>query len=68
MKCIKCKTVNVHNANYCKNCAYEFSKQEQKAAEKWTFIGIIKRMENFKEKVFAWLLKRKAARLILALI
>ena len=57
MKCIKCKTVNVHNANYCKNCAYEFSKQEQEAAEKWTFIGIIKRMENFKEKVsFGWLL------------
>lgn len=56
MKCIKCRTVNVHNANYCKKCAYEFSEKEQEAAEKWTFIGIIKRFEKFKEKVtFGWL-------------
>lgn len=56
MRCIKCRTVNIHNANYCKKCAYEFSEKEQLAAEKWTFIGIIKRLENFKEKVtFGWL-------------
>ena len=56
MKCIKCKTDNVHNANFCMKCAYEFSEKEQEAAEKWTFIGIIKRFEKFKEKVtFGWL-------------
>lgn len=56
MKCIKCKTVNVHNANYCKKCANQFSEKEQEAAEKWTFIGIVKRLENFKEKItFGWL-------------
>ena len=51
MKCIKCRTVNVHNANYCKKCAYEFSEKEQEAAEKWTFIGIIKRIEKIKANV-----------------
>lgn len=57
MKCIKCKTINVHNANYCKKCANQFSEIEQAAAEKWTIIGIIKRLENLKEKVtFGWLL------------
>lgn len=56
MKCIKCGTKNVHNANYCKKCAYEFSIEEQKAAEKWTFIGVIKRVEDLKEKItFGWL-------------
>ncbi len=56
MKCIKCGTKNVHNANYCKKCAYEFSLNEQKAAEKWTFIGIVKRIEEVKEKVtFGWI-------------
>ena len=48
--------VNIHNDNYCKKCAYEFSEKEQLVAEKWTIIGIIKRLENFKEKVtFGWL-------------
>ena len=42
MKCIKCRTVNIHNANYCKKCAYQFSENEQKAAEKWTFVGFLK--------------------------
>lgn len=57
MKCIKCRTINVHNANYCKKCAYKFSKQEQEAAEKWTFIGMLKRYEKFKKNIkFGWLL------------
>ena len=57
MKCIKCKTINVHNANYCKECAYKFSEKEQEAAEKWTFIGILKRYEKFKKNIkFGWLL------------
>ena len=57
MKCIKCKTVNVHNANYCKECAYKFSEKEQEAAEKWTFIGMLKRYEKFKKNIkFGWLL------------
>ena len=51
MKCIKCRTVNVHNANYCKKCAYEFSSQEQEAAEKRTFIGFLKRIDKIKSNV-----------------
>ncbi len=61
MKCIKCRTVNVHNANFCMNCSYKFSEREQESAEKWTFIGIIKRIEKFKESVsFGWLLDHLA--------
>ncbi len=57
MKCIKCKTDNVHNANFCMKCAYEFSEKEQFAAEKWTVVGILKRIDNLKEKLsFGWLL------------
>ncbi len=51
MKCIKCRTVNVHNANYCKKCAYKFSKKEQQAAEKWTLVGFIKRLEKIKKVI-----------------
>lgn len=46
MKCIKCETKNITKANYCKNCAYEFSKEEQKAARRKTFIGKIEILEN----------------------
>lgn len=52
MKCIKCKTVNVHNANYCKKCAYHFSEIEQEAAEKRTFIGFLKKIEKIKKNIF----------------
>ena len=56
MKCIKCGTKNIHNANFCKKCAYEFSLAEQKAAEKWTIIGMVKRIEDFKDKIsFSWI-------------
>ncbi len=51
MKCIKCKTDNVHNANYCKKCAYHFSEEEQKAAESITFVGYLKKFENIKKKI-----------------
>lgn len=51
MKCIKCKTVNVHNANYCKKCAYHFSEAEQKAAEKWTIVGLFKLLEKVKKVI-----------------
>lgn len=51
MKCIKCRTVNVHNANYCKKCAYHFSEDEQKAAEKLTFVGFLKGIEKIKKYV-----------------
>ena len=51
MKCIKCRTNNVHNANYCKKCAYKFSEEEQKAAEKWTFVGFLKFFEKVKKYV-----------------
>ncbi len=51
MKCIKCKTDNVHNANYCKKCAYEFSEKEQEAAESKTFVGFLKKLEKIKDVV-----------------
>lgn len=51
MKCIKCRTVNIHNANYCKKCAYQFSENEQKAAEKWTFVGFLKFLEKIKKYI-----------------
>lgn len=51
MKCIKCRTNNVHNANYCKNCSYHFSKMEQNAAEKKTFVGLLKKIEKIKKIV-----------------
>jgi len=46
MKCIKCGTKNITKANYCKHCAYKFSKEEQKAARRKTFIGKIEILEN----------------------
>ena len=69
MKCIKCGTKNVHNANYCKKCAYEFSLVEQKAAEKWTLIGIVKRIEDLKEKItFGWLFDNLIFKIIFVLV
>ncbi len=46
MKCIKCRTKNITKAKYCKKCAYEFSKEEQKAARKKTLIGKIEWLEK----------------------
>jgi len=51
MKCIKCKTVNINKANYCKNCAYHFSLGEQKAARRKTIIGKIELLEKTKSIV-----------------
>ena len=69
MKCIKCGTKNVHNANYCKKCSYEFSLEEQKAAEKWTFIGIVKRIEELKEKItFGWIFDNLIFKIISVLV
>jgi len=48
MKCIKCKTVNINKANYCKNCAYHFSEADQKAARSKTLIGKIEKLEKLK--------------------
>ena len=48
MKCIKCKTVNINKANYCKKCAYHFSEAEQKAARSKTLIGKIEKIEKLK--------------------
>ena len=41
MKCIKCGTKNINKANYCKTCGYHFSKEEQKAAKKWSLVWIL---------------------------
>ena len=46
MKCIKCRTNNINKANFCKNCAYKFSKEEQKIAKRKTFIGKIEMIED----------------------
>lgn len=48
MRCIKCKTVNINKANYCKKCAYHFSEAEQKAARSKTLIGKIEKIEKLK--------------------
>lgn len=46
MKCIKCQSKNINKANYCKNCGYHFSKEEQEAAKKRTLVGKIERLEK----------------------
>ena len=49
MKCIKCKTNNITKANYCKNCAYNFSEKEQKIARRKTLIGKLEWIEDIYE-------------------
>ena len=46
MKCIKCMTVNISKAKYCKNCKYEFSDSERKIARGKTLIGKIETLEK----------------------
>lgn len=46
MKCIKCREVNINKANYCKKCAYKFSKEEQKIARSNTFVGKLELLEK----------------------
>ncbi len=46
MKCIKCLTKNINQANYCKKCGYEFSDEERKVAEKWTLVWVLKKCEK----------------------
>lgn len=46
MKCIKCRTNNINKANYCKKCAYQFSKAEQNVARRKTLIGKIECLEK----------------------
>ncbi len=48
MECIRCKTKNVNKANYCKNCGYHFSKEEQKAAKKWTLVWFLECFDKAK--------------------
>lgn len=48
MKCIKCRTVNINKANYCKNCGYHFSKKEQEAAKKWSFVWFLEKIDKVK--------------------
>lgn len=46
MKCIKCTEENINKANYCKKCAYKFSKKEQEIARKHTFVGKLELLEK----------------------
>lgn len=46
MKCIKCRCKNINKANYCKNCKYHFSKEEQEAAKSITFFGKLEKLEK----------------------
>lgn len=46
MKCIKCTEKNINKANYCKKCAYKFSKKEQEIARKHTIIGKLDLLEK----------------------
>ncbi len=46
MKCIKCQTKNINQANYCKNCGNEFTEKEKKAAARWTFVWILEKIEK----------------------
>lgn len=49
MKCIKCLTKNINQANYCKKCGYKFSDKEREAASRWTLVWCIKKAEKIKE-------------------
>ena len=42
MKCIKCCTKNVHNANYCKKCAYDFPETTESKDVLYAFSGMKK--------------------------
>ena len=46
MKCIKCKTKNINKANYCKKCGYHFSKKEQEASRKWSFVWFLEKKDK----------------------
>ena len=48
MKCIKCQTININKANYCKKCCYAFSEKEQEAAKKGTFVGFLEKFDLVK--------------------
>lgn len=46
MKCIKCKSINISSANYCKSCGYKFSEEEKEKAKNKSIIGIIEKIEK----------------------
>ena len=46
MKCIKCTEKNINKANYCKKCAYKFSKKEQEIARQHTSVGKLELIEK----------------------
>lgn len=46
MRCIKCRKENINKANFCKYCAYQFSKKEQKAAKRRTIPGKLEFLES----------------------
>lgn len=49
MKCKKCKTDNINQANYCKRCGNKFTDEEKKEAHKWTFVWFLEGLENIKK-------------------
>lgn len=48
MKCIKCLTKNINQANYCKNCGYVFNDKEREIASRWTPVWILEKFEKIK--------------------
>lgn len=51
MICPKCKKKNIKKANYCIDCGYEFSEEEQEKAYKKTIYYWIEKCEDFEEKI-----------------
>lgn len=49
MKCPKCNKKNIVKANYCIECNYNFTEEEQEKAYKKTFIGKIDRIQTWYE-------------------
>lgn len=48
MKCVKCKSKNNYNSNYCKKCGNKFSKKEQKKAKRWTLVWFLEGIDKIK--------------------
>ena len=68
MKCIKCQSKNRNYANYCKNCGYHFSKEEQEAASKWSLPWFLEKIDNFKKLITLDILKGNIIYRILSII
>lgn len=48
LKCIKCETENIRGASFCKNCGYEFTKQEKEVVKKWGIVWFLEKIDKIK--------------------